>query len=98
MGNWKLSEQRVGPFWVIKWVGSCASKLNIPTKWMIYPVINIVMLKPAPLQKDLFKQLTLDYPSAVDDEYNNNNRAYYTVAWIVGRQAQQYNQAKDKTI
>ena len=48
------------------------------------------MLEPVPSQKDPFKQPTPDYPPAVDDERNNNNRAYYTVAQIVGRQAQRY--------
>ena len=98
MGNQKLSEQYIGPFQVIEWVGSRAYKLNIPTKQTIHLVINIVMLKPAPSQKDFFERPTPDYPPAVNNKCNNNNRAYYTVTWIVSRQAQQYNQAKDKTI
>ena len=69
---------------MIKRVGSRAYKLNIPTEWIIYLVINIVMLKPVPSQKDPFKQPTPDHPLAVDNEHNNNNRAYYTVARIVG--------------
>ena len=84
MGNQKLSEQRIGPFQVIKQVGSRAYKLNIPTKQIIHPVINIVMLKPVPLQKDPFKQPTPDHPPAVNNERNNNNGVYYTVTQIVG--------------
>ena len=84
MGNWKLSEQRVGPFQVIERVGSYAYKLNIPTEWTIYPVINIVMLEPVPSRKDPFERPTPDHPSAVDDERNDNDGAYYTVTRIVG--------------
>ena len=73
MGNWKLSEQYIGLFRVIKQVGSHAYKLNIPTKWTIYPVINIAMFKPVPSQKDPFKWPTPDYLPAVDNERNNNN-------------------------
>ena len=83
---------------MIEWVGSCAYKLDIPTKWTIHPVINIAMLEPVPSQKDPFERPTPDHPPAVDNERNNNNRAYYTVARIVGRQARQYSRAKDKTI
>ena len=56
------------------------------------------MLEPVPLQKDPFKQPTPNHPPAVDDKRNDNNRAYYIVARIVGRQAQQYSRVKDKTI
>ena len=52
---------------------------------MIYLVINIAMLEPAPSQKDLFKRPTPDHPLTVDDERNDNDGAYYTVARIVGR-------------
>ena len=84
MGNQKLSKQCVGPFWVIKWVGSRAYKLNIPTEWTIYPVINIIMLEPVPSQKDPFERPTPDHLPAVNNKHNNNNGAYYTVARIVG--------------
>ena len=84
MGNQKLSKQYIEPFQVIKWVGSRAYKLNIPTKQTIHPVINIVMLEPVPSQKDPFKQPTPNHPPAVNNERNDNNRAYYTVARIVG--------------
>ena len=56
------------------------------------------MLEPAPSRKDPFEWPTPDHPPAVDDERNDNDGAYYTVARIVGQQAQQYSQAKDKTI
>ena len=98
MGNQKISEQYIELFWMIKQVGSRTYKLNIPTKQTIHPVINIAIFKPAPSQKDLFKRPTPDHPPAVDDECNNNDGAYYTVAQIVGRQAQQYSWVKDKTI
>ena len=83
---------------MIEWVGSCAYKLDIPTKWTIHPVINIAMLEPAPSRKDPFERPTPDHPPAVDDERNDNDGAYYTVARIVGRQARRYGRAKNKTI
>ena len=70
---------------MIKWVGSRAYKLDIPTEWIIYPVINIVMLESVPLRKDPFEKPTPDHPPTVDNECNNNNKAYYIVARIVGR-------------
>ena len=83
---------------MIKWVGSYAYKLDIPTKWIIYLVINIAILEPVPLQKDFFKRLTPNHPPAVDNKCNDNDGVYYTVTQIVGRQAQRYSQAKNKTI
>ena len=83
---------------MIKWVGSRAYKLDIPTEWTIHPVINIAMLEPAPSRKDPFERPTPDHPPAVDDKRNDDNGAYYIVARIVGRQAQRYSRAKDKTI
>ena len=83
---------------MIERVGSHAYKLNIPTKWIIYLVINIVMLEPAPLWKDPFERPTPNHLPVVDDERNDNDGAYYTVARIVGRQAQQYSWVKNKTI
>ena len=56
------------------------------------------MLEPVPSRKDSFEWPTPDHPPAVNNERNNNDGAYYTVARIVGRQAQQYGWAKDKTI
>ena len=56
------------------------------------------MLEPVPSQKDPFERPTPNHPPAVDDKRNNNNGAYYTVARIVGRQAQRYSWAKNKTI
>ena len=42
------------------------------------------MLKPALLQKNPFKRPAPDHLPAVDNERNNNDRAYYTVVQIVG--------------
>ena len=39
--NHKLSQQFVGPFYVIKQVERLAYKLNIPDHWWIYPVFTI---------------------------------------------------------
>ena len=56
------------------------------------------MLEPVPSQKDPFEWPTPDHPPTVNNKRNDDNKAYYTVTQIVGRQAQQYSWAKNKTI
>ena len=43
----KLSNQRVGPFKVVKKVGNLAYRLELPEIMRIYPVISIAQLEPA---------------------------------------------------
>lgn len=47
LANRKLSQQRVGPFKIIKKVGSLAYKLDLPPTMRIHPVISVAQLEPA---------------------------------------------------
>ena len=44
--SWKLSEQWLGPYSIMKLVGSNAVKLRLPCSMCIHPVINISHVKP----------------------------------------------------
>jgi hypothetical protein len=43
----KLGPQRVGPFSILRKIGSLAYELDIPDKWKIHPVISVSHLEPA---------------------------------------------------
>lgn len=47
LANRKLSQQRVGPFKIIKKVGSLAFKLDLPPTMRIHPIISVAQLEPA---------------------------------------------------
>lgn len=47
LANRKLSHQRVGPFKIIKKVGSLAYRLDLPPTMRIHPVISVAQLEPA---------------------------------------------------
>lgn len=44
----KLSQQFVGPFKVLKKIGTLAYQLDIPAHWRIHPVFTIAQLEPVP--------------------------------------------------
>lgn len=50
--NAKLSNQRAGPFTILKRYGNLAYKLDLPEIWKIHPVISVAMLEPAPKEYD----------------------------------------------
>src|SRR5437762_5107929 len=50
----KISQQRAGPFEILKIVGKNAYKLKLPVTWKIWPVISVIYLDPAPREEDPF--------------------------------------------
>lgn len=45
--NWKLSNQRCGPFTIKRKVGPLAYELaDLPARWKIHPVVSMAQLEP----------------------------------------------------
>ena len=61
----KISQQRAGPFEILKVVGKNAYKLKLPVNWKIWPVISVVYLDPAQKEEDPFERTTLPPPPIV---------------------------------
>ena len=54
--NSKLTNQRAGPFKVLKRYGQLVYKLELPQGWKIYPVLSVAMLESAPKERDPYKR------------------------------------------
>jgi hypothetical protein len=50
--NRKLSEQRSGPFQIVRRIRRLAYELKLPPRWKIHPIISVAHLRPAPKGKD----------------------------------------------
>ena len=61
----KISQQRAGPFEILKVVGKNAYKLKLPVTWKIWPVISVVFLDPAPREEDPFERTAPPPPPIV---------------------------------
>jgi hypothetical protein len=64
--NRKLSEQRTGPFEIIRRVGKLAYELKLPPQWKIHPVISVAHLEPAPKGQDPFGREPIEGKEPVD--------------------------------
>ncbi|KAL3522597.1 hypothetical protein ACH5RR_015431 [Cinchona calisaya] len=42
----KLLQKYIGPLMILKRIGKVAYKVEIPTRWKVYPVFHIGILKP----------------------------------------------------
>ncbi len=65
--NSKLSNQRAGPFKVLRRVGRLAYKLDLPARWKIHSVISVTQLEPAFKTSDPYERSRPDHPDAVED-------------------------------
>lgn len=69
----KLTQQYVGPIFILERIGRLAYKLDITPDWRIYPVFSVVQLEPAsPPTSDPFNRPhpTNPPPVFVDDDTN----------------------------
>ena len=81
-----LDQQYVGPFNVVKKVGSQAYQLAIPTYWHIHPVFTIATLEPAPFpNKDPYNRPRLDHPESVFVEGDTDENQSYRVERLINR-------------
>ena len=71
--NPKLSNQRVGPFKIVKKVGNLAYRLDLPEIMRIHPVISIAQLEPAPdPSEDPYQRTPKQPPPPVEEEVDDN--------------------------
>jgi hypothetical protein len=66
--NAKLSQQRAGPFTVLRKAGSLAYELELPAHWRIHPVISVAQLEPATKGKDPYGRTPAQRPGPVPQE------------------------------
>ena len=65
--NPKLSNQRVGPFKVLKKIGNLAYRLELPAIMRIHPIISIAQLEPAE-RDDPYHRTSTQPPPPVEEE------------------------------
>jgi len=89
--NRKLSEQRMGPFDVIRRVGRLAYEINLPPQWKIHPVISVAHLVPAPKSPDPFDRPVPDSQEPAEGiEGDDDEWKSYEVERIVDKRIVRY--------
>ena len=83
--NSKLSNQRCGPFKVLKKVGNLAYKLDLPPIIGIHPVISITALEPAPKGKDPYDRKKNDEQPPVFDNDPEGTADHYEIERLLDR-------------
>lgn len=84
--NRKLSNQRAGPFKVIRKIGHLAYELELPSTMKIHPVISIAQLEPAPTGADPFNRPPVnDEPPAVEMEFPEQDPDQFEVERVADR-------------
>ena len=66
----KLDHKKMGPFRIIKEVGTRAFKLELPLQMKIHPVFNIWLLEPYRLSKDPNRRQEPPEAEEIDGETN----------------------------
>jgi hypothetical protein len=72
--NKKLSNQRVGPFNIVRKVGNLAYELSLPPNMKIHPVVSIAHLEPAK-GPDPYQRARPNHPPPVEVENPTTNEA-----------------------
>ena len=84
--NRKLSNQRAGPFKVVRKIGYLAYELELPSTMKIHNVISVAQLEPAPTGEDPFhRPLINDEPPAVEMEFPEEDPDQFEVERIADR-------------
>ncbi len=66
--NAKLSNQRTGPFPILRQWGNLTYELDLPKLWKIHPVISVAMLEPASKGEDPYRRPREEGQESVTDE------------------------------
>ena len=79
-----LGQQYVGPFDIVRRVGSQAYELALPNHWRIHPVVSIAILEPAP-GDDPYTRATYDHPDSVFVEGDTPTYKSYIIDRLINR-------------
>ena len=84
--NRKLSQQRAGPFKIIRRIGHLAYQLELPPVMNIHPVISIAQLEPAPApEADPYQRPRQQEPPPVTTESPDDEAPHYEIERLLGR-------------
>lgn len=86
----KLSQQRAGPFKVLRRVGKLAYEIELPPRWKIHPVISVAQLSPAPQQEDPFHRPRPGNPEIVEEEGDTEEWKSYEVERVIDQRMTRY--------
>ena len=77
--NWKLEAKFFGPFQILHLVGKQAYKLDLPTKWKLYNVFHMSLLKQDIIKKRWMNELF----SESEPEFDAGNNKEYKIEAII---------------
>ncbi|KAK7961166.1 hypothetical protein PG988_012380 [Apiospora saccharicola] len=80
----KWSQQRVGPFTIVKKVGPLAYELNFPRSWRVHRVVSIAQLYPTPKGGDPFGR-TRPQPGRIVVEGDDEEWHSFEIEKLVAR-------------
>lgn len=92
--NSKLSNQRAGPFKVLRKYGNLAYKLDLPEIWKVHPVISVAMLEPAPKDSDPYQRPRDQGQDPVVDNEDPDQREYEIEALLDKREVRKRGRGK----
>ena len=85
LDNAKLSNQRCGPFKVLKKIGNLAYKVDLPPTLNIHPVISVASLEPAPKGKDPYNRRRDDEQPPVVENDEEGTGDHYEIERLLDR-------------
>ena len=85
LDNKKLSNQRAGPFKILKRYGRLAYKLDLPESMTIHPVVSVAALEPAPLGEDPYKRPRETGQGPVFDNDDEGTNDHYEIERLLDR-------------
>ncbi len=96
--NRKLSNQRVGPFQILRRVGTLAYELKLPPTMKIHPVVSVAQLEPAPLaEDDPYNREQNAEPPPVENEATDDPAPAYEIERLLDRRVTRRGRGKPTT-
>src|SRR2546421_4645816 len=83
--NAKISQQRAGPFTVLRKVKNLAYELELPPHWCIHRVISVAQLEPATKGEDPYHRTPAQHPGPILQEGGTPEWESYKIEKLVGK-------------
>lgn len=94
--NPKISEQRTGPFKILRRVGRLAYEIELPPAWKIHPVISVAHLSPAAKGRDPYERPIPDAREPVEGiDGDSDEWKSYELERIVDKRYTNYGKRKN---